>query len=94
MNCKRQLSDSFSAAVLLTSLAHLLYDWGGEFLALPGLAIEFYLFQSITITVWRSDYTEQIPIVDRWLYNVMFYGVLIFMALLLKQRFFPHKPMP
>ena len=94
MNFKRQLGDSVSAALLLTSLAYLLYDWGGEFLVLPGLAIEFYLFKPITFTVLRSDYAEQIPIVDRWIYNVIFYCVLIFFALMLKKRFFPHKPMP
>ena len=76
----RRLSYAISMAVLLTALAYPFVPGIGEFLALPGMVLEGWLY----LVVLALSEDEYPPHIGNWMvFSVLFYSVLIYFALLI-----------
>jgi hypothetical protein len=81
MTRRKCLSYSLSCAIVITSVAHLFYNVGGEYLLLPGMAVELYLINPVVITISSGRLQLPIPVGNRFTFNVALY-LLAFYALL------------
>ncbi|HYY97644.1 MAG TPA: hypothetical protein VE642_03590 [Pyrinomonadaceae bacterium] len=82
----KSLSYSFSCATIVTSLAYLLYDAGGEYLLLPGITVELYLINPVVITISSGRLQLPIPVGNRFTFNVALYSLVFYVLLRLFAR--------
>ena len=96
MSFFRRLTYSITISVIVSVLSSLLYSFGGEFAALPGIILEG-LVNVVIVEVTNDTFSG---FVNRWMYfNVLFYAALIFLLSLAvhfirneRKEAGPHKP--
>lgn len=83
---RKCLSYSLSCAVIITSLAYLFYNAGGEYLLLPGTVVELYLINPVVITISSGGLQLPIPVGNRLTFNVALYSLAFYILLRLFAR--------
>lgn len=83
MSFWRRISYSISGAILLVVLSRLFYQWGGEFIAVPGIIL--HLWFNLALEVVTNNYYR--PDVGTWMqFSVAIYSLIIYVALLFKAQ--------
>jgi hypothetical protein len=88
---QKYFSYCVGCAVIITALASLLYESGGEYLLLPGMAVELYLINPVVITVSSGSFYLPIPIGNRFTFNVALYALAFYAVVLLVARARNHR---
>lgn len=78
---RRHLIYSICIAVAVTAVSYFFYTSVGEHLAFPGMLIEVYITGLILLTVSSGDTFYTLPPGSFWVFNVVFYAVIVYVVL-------------
>ncbi len=83
MSRRRRLICSVLAAAVITAISYASLQWGGEYLLWPGLFLQVMFNGLLLLAIPTGDDYYTLPSGAYLAFNVIFYGVVVFMTLFL-----------